>query len=138
MHTGVHAHDLTRFLPLGGLAAIGLVLAPFHAVAQDEEVVEEIIVIGSRIARDPNLTGALPVQTVTSEKIQLSGEFEISDVINDIPALMSSVTSENNVQNANLLDLRGLGLSRTLVLVNGRRHVGGVAGSSAVDKALSR
>jgi len=46
---------------------------------------------------------------------------------------MNSVTSENTVQNANLLDLRGLGLSRTLVLVNGRRHVGGVAGSSAVD-----
>src|SRR6185436_3862287 len=33
----------------------------------------------------------------------------------------------------NLLDLRHLGVDRTLVLVDGRRHVSGLAGSAAVD-----
>ena len=33
----------------------------------------------------------------------------------------------------NLLDLRHLGVDRTLVLVDGRRHVAGLAGSAAVD-----
>lgn len=32
-----------------------------------------------------------------------------------------------------MLDLRGMGADRTLVLVNGRRHVGSSPGSTAVD-----
>ena len=70
----------------------------------------------------------------------MSGEFAIADVVNDVPALLSSVTSEQSIDagadfsdGANVLNLRGLGSNRTLVLVNGRRHVGGVQGSSAVD-----
>lgn len=103
-------------------------------------MLEEIVVTGSRIARDANLSGALPVQTVGSERIQMSGEFSLADVINDVPALLSSVTSENSIDaaagfddGANVLNLRGLGVDRTLVLVDGRRHVGGLQGSSAVD-----
>ncbi|MDH3442159.1 MAG: TonB-dependent receptor, partial [Gammaproteobacteria bacterium] len=34
---------------------------------------------------------------------------------------------------ANVLNLRGLGSNRTLVLVDGRRHVGGVQGTASVD-----
>ena len=104
----------------------------------DSDNIEEIIVTGSRIARDPNLTGALPVQTVPSEEIQLSGEFALADVVNDIPALLLSITSETSIDStatsgANILNLRGLGANRTLTLVNGRRHVSGVQGSSALD-----
>jgi len=109
------------------------------AAAQDQAL-EEITVTGSRIARDPNLSGALPVQSVGEEEIQLSGEFAISDVVNDVPALLSSVTSDSSIDagadfsdGANVLDLRGLGSNRTLVLVDGRRHVGGVQGSASVD-----
>lgn len=110
-----------------------------NAVAQSDEPLEEIVTTGSRIARDPNLTGALPIQSVDAEDIQLSGEFSLSDVINDVPALLFSVTSEQSIDTAgvtdgaNVLNLRGLGINRTLTLVNGRRHVGGVQGSSAVD-----
>ncbi len=107
--------------------------------AQDQDL-EEITVTGSRISRDSNLTGALPVQTIGEQEIQMSGEFALSDVVNDVPALLSSVTSENSIDaaaefsdGANVLDLRGLGSNRTLVLVDGRRHVGGVQGQAAVD-----
>lgn len=108
--------------------------------AEEEAVLEEIVVTGSRLKRDANLTGALPVQTVDADAIRLSGAFSITDVINDVPALLSSVSSEQSIDagaaftdGANVLNLRGLGTDRTLVLVNGRRHVGGVQGSSAVD-----
>ena len=119
----------------------GLITVPLTAATQEEEL-EEITVTGSRIARDPNLSGALPVQSVDSEQIRLSGEFSVTDVVNDIPALLSSVTSENSVDSgtpvqfsdgANVLNLRGMGAERTLVLVNGRRHVGGLQGTASVD-----
>ncbi len=130
---------MTAGTAFGTLAALVLSLSAGSVMAQ-EEVLEEITVTGSRIARDPNLSGALPVQSVGEERIQMSGEFAISDVVNDVPALLSSVTSENSIDataefsdGANVLDLRGLGANRTLVLVDGRRHVGGMQGSAAVD-----
>lgn len=122
------------------LPALAL-LAPLPASAQAaDDRIEEIITTGSRIARDPNLSGALPIQSIDAEEIQLSGEFSIADVVNDIPALLTSVTSEQSIEasavfddGANVLNLRGLGSARTLVLVDGRRHVGGVQGRASVD-----
>ena len=66
-------------------------------------------------------------------------------MLNDTPALLNSVTSTNSVDSSAVnigqtqnfggaaLDLRGLGIKRTLTLVNGRRHVAGIEGTSAVD-----
>ena len=127
-----------RQLRGGAVALLTATVVPFaqHALAQE---IEEVIVTGSRIARDANLTGALPVQTLTAADIQSSGEFSLSDVVNDVPALLTSLTQEQSVDaagnndGANRLNLRGLGQDRTLVLVDGRRHVGGAQGSSAVD-----
>ncbi len=120
---------------------LGLVLiVPAVSPAQEEDVIEEIVVTGTRLVRDANLVSTLPIQTLNREQIEMSGEFEISELVNDIPALQSSSTSEqsfgsqgNTGPNTNVLSLRALGPNRTLVLVNGRRHVGGQAGSSAVD-----
>ena len=120
------------------LLAASIIPFSLQAFAQ-EDVIEEVIVTGSRIARDPNLTGALPVQSLTAEDIQSSGEFSLTDIVNDVPALLTSLTQEQSVDAAgnndgsNRLNLRGLGQTRTLVLVDGRRHIGGAQGSSAVD-----
>ncbi len=131
---------IARLSVTGSLAALISSMFATGAFAQQEQQLEEITVTGSRIARDANLSGALPVQSVGEQEIQMSGEFSISDIVNDVPALLSSVTSESSIDaavefsdGANVLDLRGLGANRTLVLVNGRRHVGGVQGSAAVD-----
>ena len=103
---------MTKVSVFGSFAALVLSLTTGSALAQEDEL-EEITVTGSRIARDPNLTGALPVQSVGSEQIQLSGEFSISDVVNDVPALLSSVTGESSIDagddfddGINVLDLR--------------------------------
>ncbi len=117
--------------------AASMLALPGQSIAQ-EGVLEEVVVTGSRIARDANLTGALPVQSMDADDITTSGEFSLADVVNDVPALLSSITAEQSVDRAgrhgsNRLNLRGLGQNRTLVLVDGRRHVGGLQGSSAVD-----
>lgn len=120
------------------LAATTLPLSSF-VVAQSDDLIEEVVVTGSRIARDANLTGTNPIQSVSAEDIRTSGEFSLTDVVNDIPSLLQSVSSEQSIDaagfsdGANVLNLRGLGAERTLVLVDGRRHVGGVQGSASVD-----
>lgn len=140
MNTKNHRHQLNRVVT--ALLAAGALPFSGQLIAQDvieEVVIEEVIVTGTRIARDTNLTGALPVQSINAEDIRRSGEFSITDVINDIPALLNSVSSEQSIDTGgaadggNILNLRGLGSARTLILVDGRRHVGGLQGSSAVD-----
>ncbi|MEM9100103.1 MAG: Plug domain-containing protein [Pseudomonadota bacterium] len=108
------------------------------AVAQDGDddeaaVQDTIVVTGSRIPTDPNLTSSTPVQSLSDDDFRLSGELNLADVVNDIPALVSSLTAENSNTGANSLNLRGLGSERTLTLVNGRRHVAGFRGTQAVD-----
>lgn len=108
------------------------------AVAQDDgdeeaAVQDTVVVTGSRIPTDPNLTSSTPVQSLGEEDFRLSGELNLADVVNDIPALVSSLTAENSNTGANALNLRGLGSERTLTLVNGRRHVAGFRGTQAVD-----
>ena len=137
-----------RFLKLSALSA-AVTSALFATSIQAQEAsseeetqdVERVVITGSRIARDANLASTSPIQSVSAEDIQSSGEFNITDVVNDVPALFSSQSTgsanSNNgapfADGANILNLRGLGANRTLVLVNGRRHVGGAQGSSAVD-----
>ncbi|WBY08489.1 TonB-dependent receptor plug domain-containing protein [Sphingomonas sp. 7/4-4] len=109
--------------------------------AQDQEPETEIVVTGSRIAR-PELSLPNPVQVLSAETIEQSGKVNLTDFLVNSPALLGSQTSilsaGSNLSNAqavgtNLLDLRNLGTARTLVLVDGRRHVAGAPGLAAVD-----
>ena len=105
---------------------------------QAEGMLDRIVVTGSRIARDPNLVSPAPVQSVDSEDIALSGEINIVDIVNTLPALLGSTNASANLNTlgaagAGILNLRNLGSVRTLTLVNGRRHVSGLAGSASVD-----
>jgi outer membrane receptor protein involved in Fe transport len=86
-----------------------------------------ITVTGSRI-RTPNLESAVPVTTVRGEELFQTGGVQVGDVLNELPQLRSTFSTANSTRflgtrGLNLLDLRGLGSQRTLVLVNGRRHV---------------
>lgn len=88
-----------------------------------------IVVTGSRIRR-PNLDSPVPITTVSGQAFFETGATSVGDTLNDLPALRSTFSQSNSTRflgtsGLNLLDLRGLGTQRTLVLVNGRRHVGG-------------
>jgi len=119
-----------------GMAAL-VVSAPTFAQDSDEASITSadeaeapaaaIVVTGSRIAR-PNLEAQTPVTVITGEQIFNQGNINVGDTLNDLPQLRSTFGQTNagrflGTTGLNLLDLRGLGTSRTLTLVNGRRHV---------------
>ena len=99
-----------------------------NGVCDSEETGAQIIVTGSRISR-PNLDSPVPITSVTAEELTQTGNTSVGDLLNDLPALRSTYSQQNSSRflgtaGLNLLDLRGLGTQRTLVVVNGRRHVG--------------
>jgi iron complex outermembrane recepter protein len=94
--------------------------------------VEEVVVTGSRIAA-PQLEAISPVTAVTAQEIKDTGVTRIEDLLNSLPQVVADQGSglsmaSNGTANINL---RGLGVQRTLVLVNGRRLVGGDPGAGA-------
>ncbi|NJS14161.1 MAG: TonB-dependent receptor [Sphingopyxis sp.] len=90
----------------------------------------DIVVTGSRIQR-PNEESTVPITSLGGQEFFETGNIAIGDTLNELPQLRSTLGQQQSavtgLGNAglNLLDLRGLGTLRTLVLVNGRRHVGG-------------
>jgi len=99
-----------------------------------------IVVTGSRIAR-PEESSPNPVTSITAATIEQSGLTNLTDLLVQNPALIGSITRADaggsmagfGAVGANLLNLRNLGTDRTLVLVNGRRHIAGISGTAAVD-----
>jgi outer membrane receptor protein involved in Fe transport len=86
-----------------------------------------ITVTGSRIRR-PNLESTVPITSIGGEQFFQQGDTNIGETLNELPQLRSTFSQQNpglgiGIAGLNLLDLRGLGTLRTLVLVNGRRHV---------------
>ncbi len=132
-------------------AGATLVVSAAPAMAQDatpaptEDVAEtsEIVVTGSRIRR-PDFEAPNPIISLDSAAIERSGSTNITTFLQRVPALTNSRDATRTAGASqgdgaigqvglNLLDLRGLGPARTLVLVNGRRHVAGQPDSAAVD-----
>jgi outer membrane receptor protein involved in Fe transport len=113
------------------------------ASAAVEEQGPAIIVTGSRIVRDANERAPSPVQTVSTEQVRNTGVVDMTEALREIPALSNSITIADSLERTDkgsgvgqaVLDLRGMGAERTLVLVNGRRHVSGVTGTQIVDVA---
>lgn len=132
--------------------ALGVALLSVPAAAQqieesggEAEVSEEtasansIVVTGSRIRR-PELTSVSPVVNFSGDDIYKQSENNVGELLNDLPSLRQTFSQSNpglgiGIAGLNLLDLRGLGVERTLVVVNGRRHVAAdvLNTASAVD-----
>jgi iron complex outermembrane receptor protein len=111
----------------------------FGAIAETKaNEIEEVTVVASRIER-PDNEYSNPVFSMTGEKIQASGIRDLSLYLKQIPALSGSTdtsdTAGGELEGTNgltALNLRHLGFSRTLVLVNGRRYVGSPFPGAAV------
>jgi iron complex outermembrane receptor protein len=112
--------------------AFALSLAP-NALAQntqDEDadmVVEEIIVTGSRIRR-ADIDSASPVTILDRETIMAAGVTDVGSLLQRMPSMSGSpigTTTNNGGNGAVLIDLRGMGVNRTLTLINGQRVVDG-------------
>lgn len=110
---------------VGSVAALAMTAVAAPAAAQDATVVEEIVVTGSRIARQ-DFVSSSPIVTVDAQDFQATGSVTIDSLLNDMPQFVPSINfTSNNPSNGGQanLNLRGLGTNRTLVLVNGRRLV---------------
>ncbi len=104
------------------------------AYAQDTQTLDKIEVTGSRIKRT-DVETSQPVFVMDRQAIQAQGQTSIGDIIQNIATSGSTLNSTyNNGGNGETrVNLRNLGSSRTLVLVNGRRWVGGTGLGGAVD-----
>ena len=92
--------------------------------AADE--VQEVVVTGTRIP-SPNLESVSPVTAITAADIKAQGVTRVEDMINSLPQAFAAQGSSvsNGASGTATLNLRGLGVSRTLVLVDGKRLMPG-------------
>lgn len=108
--------------------ALASISTPAFAQSADAEASAEsdsdIIVTGSRIQRR-DLDTSSPIAVVTNEEFTLSGSVNVESVINTLPQVVPGATSFSNNPGGGVatLNLRGLGATRNLVLVNGRRYI---------------
>jgi len=107
------------------------------AIAQDESAnVERISVTGSRIQRQ-DMETASPVTVIDAGAIRAEGYTSVDEILQAQPAMAGMAmgsTTNNGSDGVAQVDLRGMGSSRTLVLLNGRRMVNSGSGAdSAVD-----
>ncbi len=108
--------------------------------SNEPETGDVILVTGTRIQR-AEAANATPIVAITAENLAQSGLTNVTELLTQTPALFNSEGSfeaagsqaRTGAAGVNLLDLRNLGPNRTLVLVDGRRHIAGVQGEAAVD-----
>lgn len=137
--TGVITMLRKNRLTVAVSAALGLGAAavmPSVATAQEELLVEEVIVTGSRIQK-ANLVSASPVTQVDAEEFKFQGTTRVEDLMKNLPQVYSNQNSSqsNGATGTATLNLRNLGDERTLVLVNGRRLPAGspIDGGTGAD-----
>ncbi|MFB1014691.1 MAG: TonB-dependent receptor plug domain-containing protein, partial [Alteromonadaceae bacterium] len=125
-----------RLAMMVGAGAAAAISAPAFSADDGAEAIEKIEVTGSRIKR-VDMEGANPVQVITREELVSSGITNMGDILQEIPSVAGAGTNtaiNNGGSGAIRVSLRGLGSSRTLVLLNGRRMVAsGTGANSSVD-----
>lgn len=122
---------------LAGAAAIAAASAPTTA-ASANDADDTIVVTGSRLQRS-DLSAPSPTTVVGASDIAASGDVTLDKLLMEYPQLAASGTTNVNAgagspQGILTANLRGLGVTRTLVLVNGRRYIS-ANGDGTVDLA---
>jgi len=122
----------TRTIGLGAEICAGIcaALAAVPALAQSRsaDAADEMIVLGTYIKRPSQFDAPSPVVVLSADDLASSGASKISDVIDRLTINTGSQNNpdaftQNQTTGTSNVNLRGLGVSSTLVLVNGRREV---------------
>jgi iron complex outermembrane receptor protein len=131
------------YLAGGSALAIALSLGlSSTALAQEPTEVEAVVVTGSLIAGTPE-DAALPVDVIGAEELAKQGSPTTVDLIKGL-SVSNGVLGDTNQfdsraqgsEGSGSVNLRGLGPTRTLVLINGKRmtiNPFALAGAGAVD-----
>jgi len=115
------------------LAASSVTSMQAMANENGAEEVERISVTGSRINRT-DIETASPVTVISSDFIAKSGYTSVQEILSMQPAaagMSLGSTSNNGSGGSATVNLRGMGVERTLVLLNGRRMVASGTGADA-------
>ncbi|MBY6210460.1 TonB-dependent receptor [Microbulbifer agarilyticus] len=115
------------------VAVAATILVPaLPAFAQEDAMVEEVIVTGSAIQR-ADLESALPIQVMNADDIAATGVTSAPELMSKLTSMQGMTVAADSVggsggglQTANLRDL---GSQYTLVLLNGRRMASSTSGS---------
>ena len=137
-----HSNPLPRAAryALASVSAVALLASASAAMAQQSaDTVETVVVSGSRLVTS-GAEAPTPVTVVSTEQLSLAAPRNIVDGLLQLPAFKGSVSVANQStgttgsNGADVLNLRNLGTSRTLVLMDGRRVVP-FGGGGSVDVA---
>jgi len=110
-------------LALGLMTALAPLAAAAQPAAGPTEEVDEVVVTGSRIARQDYRSNT-PIVTIGTETLEKTGTVTLDTALKLQPQFVASTGSTTNSsgnQGQANIQLRGLGRQRTLVLMDGRR-----------------
>ena len=105
------------------MLALGALIAPSVFAQQAASTDNQLVITGSRL-KTAATEGASPVTIIDRTAIEASGQISVAELLRDSNFSSFGNTKPQSGSSAQALsdiDLRGLGSSRTLVLVDGRR-----------------
>ena len=122
-----------------GVLAIGFAAPAF--AADDSTEVTEVVVTGTRI-QSPGVTSSSPISSVSGVEIAQRQVPEAEQYLRTLPSVVPGDGSNvnNGTAGASTLNLRGLGSSRNLVMIDGKRvtpyNINGIVDLSVIPVAL--
>ncbi len=120
---------------VAALTAIGAAAVPGWASAQSTTE-QRVEITGSAIKRI-DAESAVPVTQFRVEELKAQGVTSVEQILQLLSAAQVTQTSSQQVGSgtggASFADLRGIGASKTLILLNGRRVANNAIDGSAVD-----
>jgi outer membrane cobalamin receptor len=130
-HVGTRAPSLSVARSVSLAVSLALAAGSTGVIAQQNTAsseLDEVVVTGSRLVVDGS-QAPTPVTVVSTEQMQLAAPRTMTEALLQLPVFAGSVSVANQStgttgsNGAAHLNLRGLGTSRTLVLLDGRRVV---------------
>ena len=116
----------TRVRPLFWAITVSF-LSPLASAQEEGATVEEVVVLGSRIKRQDEVSSS-PIQTLSENDLRIDGSLSLGETLQNLPSVGSSLNSNGSAgtgHGSSSINLRNLGENRSLVLVNGHRWVNG-------------
>lgn len=131
----------STFLATSSMLALSYVFATAAFGQADGGDVEQVVVSASRISI-AGYTQPTPVTVISAESLQRADKTDIGDIIRELPQVGNSFSASNGATsgkaaqgNAGVsnVNLRNLGVARTLVLFDGQRVVSSNPAEGGVD-----
>lgn len=120
-------------------AGIGATGNALPVLADDDEgLIEEVIVTGSRIRRDAG-SHVGPMTILNGDAIGEIPNFNLGEALQELPSIGRQGLGKNDAnggRGANLVGIHQLGPARSLVLFNGKRTTSGIVGGTILGVDL--